>query len=90
MCVQLVTTKEDIMPATKIFQNGNSQALRIPKELRTEKKDYLIQKIGDIFVAYPADDPWAPLRKTLGTFPPDYMTDRDQPTWEDVEKHEDF
>ena len=24
---------------TRVFQNGNSQALRIPQELRTEKKE---------------------------------------------------
>ena len=27
------------MTKTRIFQNGNSQAIRIPQEMRTEKKD---------------------------------------------------
>ena len=39
------------MVSTRVFQNGNSQAIRIPQELRTEKKEYLIQKIGDTFIA---------------------------------------
>ena len=52
------------MVSTRVFQNGNSQAIRIPQELRTEKKEYLIQKIGDTFIAYPADDPWAPFDST--------------------------
>ena len=33
------------MLATKVFQNGNSQAIRIPQDLRTEKKDYYIRKL---------------------------------------------
>ena len=69
---------------TRVFQNGNSQALRIPQNLRTDKKEYFIRKIGDIFIAYPADDPWAPARQAIGTFSEDFMTDRDQPSWDDV------
>ena len=68
------------MTTTRIFQNGNSQALRIPQEMRTEKKDYCINKIGDIFIAFPADDPWAPVRQVIGTFPEDFMSDRNQPS----------
>lgn len=69
---------------TRVFQNGNSQALRIPQDLRTDKKEFFIRKIGDIFIAYPTDDPWAPTRQVIGTFPEDFMTDRNQPTWDDV------
>ncbi len=47
------------MKITKVFQSGNSQALRIPKEYRTDIKDFIISKVGDCFIAYPANDPWA-------------------------------
>ena len=76
------------MVTTRVFQNGNSQALRIPQEMRTETKEYCINKIGDIFVAFPADDPWASLRQVIGTFPEDFMTDREQPSWSDVSARE--
>ena len=76
------------MVTTRVFQNGNSQALRIPQEMRTEAKDYCINKIGDIFVAFPADDPWASLRQVIGTFPEDFMIDREQPSWNDVPERE--
>lgn len=76
------------MVATKVFQNGNSQALRIPQELRTDKKEYLINKIGDIYIAYPAEDPWAPARQVIGTFPEDFMSDREQPSWNEVSGRE--
>ena len=76
------------MTTTRVFQNGNSQALRIPQEMRTDKKEYCINKIGEIFIAYPADDPWAPVRQVIGTFPPDFMSDREQPSWGEVPKRE--
>ena len=72
---------------TRVFQNGNSQALRIPQVLRTDKKEFFIHKIGDIFIAYPTDDPWASARQVIGTFPDDFMSDRNQPTWDGVSTH---
>jgi len=78
------------MITTRVFQNGNSQALRIPQEMRTDKKEYCINKIGDIFIAYPADDPWAPVKKVIGTFSEDFMTDREQPSMEEVPEREAF
>ncbi len=76
------------MTKTRIFQNGNSQAIRIPQEMRTEKKEYCINKIGDIFIAFPSDDPWAPVRQVIGTFPEDFMENRNQPSWDDVPERE--
>ncbi len=76
------------MLTTRVFQSGNSQALRIPQELKTDKKEYCISKIGEIYIAYPADDPWAPLRQVIGTFPEDFMNDREQPSWEEIPERE--
>ena len=76
------------MLATRVFQSGNSQALRIPQEIRTDKKEFNIQKIGDIYIAFPEGDPWAPVRQVIGTFPSDYMADREQPSWESIAERE--
>ena len=78
------------MLKTRVFQNGNSQALRIPQDMRTDKKEYCINKIGDIFIAFPSDDPWAPARQVIGTFPDDFMADRNQPSGDDVPEREAF
>lgn len=78
------------MTTTRIFQNGNSQALRIPQEMRTEKKEYCISKIGDIYIAFPSDDPWSPVRQVIGTFPEDFMEDRNQPLLEELPEREAF
>lgn len=66
------------LATTRVFQSGNSQAIRIPAEMRTGIKDYYIRKVGDMFIIYPVEDPWAPARQVVGTFPD--MADRNQPT----------
>ena len=78
------------MVTTRVFQNGNSQALRIPQEMRTESKEFCINKIGDIYIAYPAEDPWASAKQVIGTFPSDYMTEREQPSWREVPTREEI
>ena len=78
------------MLTTRVFQNGNSQAIRIPQELRTDTKEYCINKIDGIFVAYPAEDPWASARSVIGTFPTDFMADREQPMCESEPVREKF
>lgn len=78
------------MMTAKVFQSGNSQAIRIPKEVQTTRKEFIISKVGEGYILYPADDPWYPLRLSIGKMPDDFMTDREQPTWDDVTKREDF
>lgn len=78
------------MITTRVFQNGNSQALRIPQEMRTDKKEFFISKVGETFIAYPVDDPWAPIRETIGKFPADFMADREQPSWDEVPEREEL
>ena len=76
------------MLTAKVFQSGNSQAIRIPKEVQTDLKEFIIRKFGDCFILYPADDPWYPLRQAIGTFPDDFLDDRDQPLISDLPERE--
>ena len=78
------------MLTTRVFQNGNSQALRIPQELRTDTKEYYISRVGDTYIAFPADDPWATVRQVIGSFPDDFMDEREQPSWNDVPAREEL
>ena len=78
------------MLTTRVFQNGNSQAIRIPQELRTDTNEYCINKIDDIYIVYPVNDPWAPVRQVIGTFSEDFMTDREQPSWDTADKREEL
>ena len=67
------------MQTAKIFINGRSQAVRLPKEFRFSGKDVFIKKIGKIVVLIPKDDPWASLASSLDQFTDDFMETRDQP-----------
>ena len=68
------------MQTAKIFTNGRSQAVRLPKEFRFSGDDVFINKIGNIVILIPRDDPWASLASGLDQFTDDYMETRDQPT----------
>ena len=43
------------MGTAKIFLNGKSQAVRLPKEYRFSGSEVGIKKIGDIVLLYPKD-----------------------------------
>jgi antitoxin VapB len=42
------------MQTARIFNNGNSQAVRLPKELRFDEDEVIIKKIGDMVILLPA------------------------------------
>ncbi len=67
------------MQTAKIFLNGRSQAVRLPKDFRFAGNDVFIRKIGKIVILIPKDDPWASLANSLDQFTDDYMETRDQP-----------
>jgi antitoxin VapB len=67
------------MQTAKIFTNGRSQAIRLPKEYRFSGDDVFINKIGNIVVLIPKDDPWSVLANSLDQFSDDFMEDRNQP-----------
>lgn len=65
----------------KLFQNGSSQAVRLPREFRFTGDKVRIRRVGKSVVLEPlADDPEAWLAE-LKNVPsdPDYMKDRRQP-----------
>ena len=68
------------MQTAKIFLNGRSQAVRLPKNFRFSDKDVYIQKIGRMVILLPKDDPWSSLVDSLDHFTDDFMETRDQPT----------
>ena len=41
------------MQTARIFTNGNSQAVRLPKEVRFDEDEVVIRKIGDLVVLLP-------------------------------------
>lgn len=41
------------MNTARIFNNGNSQAVRLPKEFRFDEDEVVIKKLGDMVVLLP-------------------------------------
>lgn len=67
------------MKAAKLFLNGQSQAVRLPKEFRFEGKEVFIKKTGNMVVLIPTAHSWDSLLGSLDKFTPDFMTGRNQP-----------
>ena len=78
------------MISTKVFQNGNSQAIRIPQEMRTTEKEFYITRVGNAYIAFPVDDPWMPAKQAIGAFSEDFMEERNQPSWNTVSAREEL
>ena len=59
------------MDTAKIFENGRSQAVRLPKEYRFNDNDVFIKKIDDIIILIPRDKVWKTFRDSFDKFTPD-------------------
>lgn len=69
--------REGIMAITKIFKNGNSQAVRIPSELAYAAWDIdlVIERHGDELRIRPAQRRMGDVLGTLAKFSPDFMVE---------------
>ena len=67
------------MQKAKVFMSGNSQAIRIPREMQTEEKEFTIKKLGNCYFLIPDGDPWALLRYVFDNAGFDYTFERAQP-----------
>jgi antitoxin VapB len=74
------------MKTAKLFKNGESQAVRLPKEFRFEGTEVFIKRVGNAVVLLPANRSWDSLMSSLDQFPPDFMESREQPTRPDDRK----
>lgn len=47
------------MITAKVFKSGNSQAIRLPKQFRLDSDEIAINRVGNVLVMIPKDDPWS-------------------------------
>lgn len=67
------------METAKIFQNGSSQAVRLPKEYRFSGDEVYVKKVGTAVILYPKDQVWQTFMNGLDGFTDDIFTEgRDQ------------
>ncbi len=67
------------MNRAKIFKNGDSQAIRLPKEFRFKGKEVYIRKEGNSVIISSIDDSVDRLWKVLGNLSDDFKIERNQP-----------
>ena len=67
------------MKTAKLFENGQSQAVRLPQEFRFEGDQVLIRKIGNAVILQPQKNAWDSFFESLNQFSPDFMDERNQP-----------
>ena len=60
------------MMTAKIFENGGSQAVRLPKEYRFDANEVSINKIGNIVLLSPKSDKWESVLQAIDMFSEDY------------------
>ena len=63
------------MMTAKIFENGGSQAVRLPKEYRFDSDEVSVNKIGNIVLLSPKLDKWESVLQAFDMFSEDYLAD---------------
>ena len=67
------------METAKLFKNGQSQAVRLPKKYRMSGDEVYIKRQGDAIVLLPKEKSWTPLLNSLEHFSKDFRIERNQP-----------
>ena len=73
------------METAKLFQNGKSQAVRLPKEFRFKSDRVYLKRMGNAVILLPFSAPWQSLVDSLPLFSSDFMQERTQPPTSDRE-----
>lgn len=61
------------MMTAKIFENGRSQAVRLPKECRFNTDEVAVNRIGDIVMLIPKTNKWNSFMQAIDMFSNDYF-----------------
>lgn len=63
------------METAKIFENGKSQAVRLPKKYRFSGDEVFIQRLGSAIILVPKEDVWQTFLNGLNGFSDDFFED---------------
>jgi antitoxin VapB len=74
------------MMTAKVFKNGRSQAVRLPKECRFDT-DEAVNRIGDVVLLMPKTDKWDSFMQAIDMFSDDFMEDG-RSDWVEQEREE--
>lgn len=63
------------MMTAKVFENGRSQAVRLPKECRFDTDEVVVNRIGDVVMLMPKTNKWNSFMQAVDMFSEDFMED---------------
>ena len=63
------------MMTAKVFENGRSQAVRLPKECRFNTDEVAVNRIGDIVLLMPKTNKWTSFMQAIDMYSDDFMQD---------------
>jgi len=72
------------METAKLFMNGQSQAVRLPKEYRFSGDEVGIKKVGSVVILYSIDHAWDIFLEGLYGFTEDFMPSGREPQGEQL------
>jgi antitoxin VapB len=74
-----MSTERSAMQTAKVFQNGRSQAIRLPKEFRVDADEVYLKKTPEGFLVI-SRNPWELFYEAVEELPDDFMAEgRQQP-----------
>ncbi|MBQ8945375.1 MAG: AbrB/MazE/SpoVT family DNA-binding domain-containing protein [Lachnospiraceae bacterium] len=63
------------MDVAKVFSNGGSQAVRLPKTCRFDNEEVFVNRIGNVVMLFPKEDRWQSLLTSLDLFTDDFLSE---------------
>ena len=63
------------METAKLFENGKSQAVRLPKKCRFEGSEVFVRKVGSAVILFPKQQSWEIFLNGLNSFTDDIYSD---------------
>ena len=63
------------MDTAKIFTNGGSQAVRLPKNCRFKDDEVFVKRIGNLVILIPKEEKWQGLLDSLDLFTDDFLAE---------------
>jgi antitoxin VapB len=69
-----------MIAVAKVFRNGASQAVRLPREFRFAVKEVCIKRIGSAVLLFPKNKGWDLMSDAISKMDDDFLANRAQPT----------
>ncbi|EQD59054.1 VapB, partial [mine drainage metagenome] len=70
--LEVIYRRISMTAVAKLFKNGASQAVRLPKEFRFDGQEVCIKRVGTAVILFPRHAAWDVMEDVLGKFDDDF------------------